>query len=147
VASLGAFGKYRRETFGRNLAAGARTAASDTRPGFAPSNLLDGREDTFWAAPDGVLAADATLDLGAPATFNVIRLAEAIRLGQRIDAVAVDTWNAGSWETIATATSIGPRRLIRLERPVTAARLRLRVTQASAPPTVAEFAIFAEPRA
>jgi len=46
---------------------------------------------------------------------------------------------------LAAATSIGPRRLIRLDRPVTAARLRLRVTEASASPVLSEFALFAEP--
>lgn len=147
VASLRAFGKYRRETFARNLAARARIAASNARPGCAPASLLDGREDTFWATADGVWTAEATLDFSAPVTFSVIRLCEAIRLGQRVDAVAIDTWNAGSWETAATATSIGPRRLIRLERPVTATRVRLRITQASATPALTEFALFAEPRA
>jgi len=146
IASLRGLGKYRRETFGRNLAAGARVTASNSRRGFAAAHLVDGRKDTFWAADDGVLAADATLDFGSPVMFSVIRLREAIRLGQRVDAVAIDTWKAGSWETIATATSIGPRRLVRLEQPVAATRLRLRVTQASACPALAEFALFAEPR-
>jgi alpha-L-fucosidase len=35
--------------------------------------------------------------------------------------------------------------LIRLDRPVTAGRLRLRVTEASASPVLSEFALFAEP--
>jgi alpha-L-fucosidase len=85
------------------------------------------------------------LDFNAAATFSVIRLRERIRLGQRIDAVAVDRWDAGSWQPLAAATSIGPRRLIRLERPVTAARLRLRIVQAAASPALSEFALFAEP--
>jgi len=146
AASLRGFGQYRRETFAKNLAAGARMAASNARHGCGPANLLDGREDTFWATGDGVLTAEATLDFGAPVTFSVIRLCEAIRLGQRVDAVAIDTWNAGAWETTATATSVGPRRLIRLERPASATRLRLRITQASATPALTELALFAEPR-
>ncbi len=114
VASLKAFGDYRRATFGKNLAAGAKG-----RP--------------------------MALDLPHPATFNVIRLSEDIRYGQRVDAVAIDRWNSRDWEQIASATSIGPRRLIRLEKPLTAQRLRLRVTAAAADPILNEFALFAEP--
>ena len=75
----------------------------------------------------------------------MVRLREAIRFGQRIDRVAIDGWNGADWRPLAEATSIGPRRLIRLDRPVTAARLRLRVTEASASPVLSEFALFSEP--
>jgi alpha-L-fucosidase len=144
IESLRAFGRYRRATFSHNLAAGARARASSMRTGFPASNLVDGSGATFWATQDGVLEAEAVLDLAAEMEFQVIGLREAIRLGQRIDAVAIDRWNAGSWEPLAAATSIGPRRLIRLDRPMKAARVRLRVSQASASPALSEFALFAE---
>src|ERR1700683_1662694 len=123
LASLKAFGQYRRATFARNLAAGAKAVASNVRGAFGPQNLVDDRADTYWAAEDAIRQADVTFDLGRETTFNVIRVCEAIRFGQRIDAIAVDRWIGGSWEPLATATSIGPRRLIRLTAPVTAARV------------------------
>ena len=147
VAALKAFGNYRRVTFAKNLLAGAKSSASQTRGNdrvYGPANLTDGRRDTYWATDDAVLTAEATFDLPRPATFQVIRVREAIRFGQRLDGIAVDRWNAGSWEEVAAAPSVGPRRLIRLERPVTAQRLRLRVTQASASPAMEEFAVFGE---
>ena len=147
IASLQAFGGYLRKTFGTNLAAHAKASASNVRgknQAFAAANLLDGRPDTFWATDDAVQAADATFEFARPTAFSVIRLREDIRFGQRVDAVAIENWNAGSWEPVAQATSIGARRLIRLGQPVTASRLRLRVTQASASPVLNEFAIFAE---
>ena len=148
VAALKAFGDYRRATFAKNLLSGARATASDVRgndPAYAPAHLIDGRDDTYWATGDDVLVADATFDLPRPARFNVIRVREAIRFGQRLDGIAVERWNAGAWETVATAPSVGPRRLIRLPRLVGAERLRLRVTQASASPAIEEFAAFLEP--
>jgi alpha-L-fucosidase len=45
---------------------------------------------------------------------------------------------------LATATSIGPRRIIRLDKPVPAAKVRLNVTQTAAPPVISEFALFRE---
>jgi hypothetical protein len=38
-------------------------------------------------------------------------------------------------------SNIGPRRLIRLEKPVTAQRLRLRIMQSAASPVLAEFVV------
>jgi alpha-L-fucosidase len=116
VASLKGFGNYRRSTFEKDLAAGAKATRK----------------------PEAI-----TYELRRPATFNVIRVREDIRYGQRIDSIAVDRWAGNDWQQFAAATSIGPRRLIRLEKPVTAARLRLRI-QAAAPPLLSEFALFAE---
>ena len=135
VASLKAFGDYRRKTFGKSLSAGAKVSAGARA-------LVDGRDETWWAAPS--LTPEITLDLPRPVEFQVIRVKEAIRFGQRVDAAAVDRWDSGDWRPVAAMTSIGPRRLIRLDSPVTAARLRLRVTQAAANPLLSEFALFAE---
>ena len=148
IAALRAFGDWRRSTFTQDLAAKAKVSASNVRGqdrAFAGSNLVDHRPDTSWACDDSAANPEAVIDLARPATFQVVRLREAIRFGQRIDAAAVDVWSAGKWEQLAAVTSIGPRRLIRLEKSVTAARLRLRVTQASASPVLSEFALFAEP--
>jgi alpha-L-fucosidase len=144
VASLKAFGQYRRATFTQNLAVGSKAVASNVRGAFGPQNLLDGRNDTYWAAEDAVREADVAFDLARETSFNVVRVSEAIRFGQRIDAIAVDRWNGSAWDQLAAATSVGPRRLIRLASPVTASRVRLRVTQASASPAISEFALFSE---
>ena len=91
-----------------------------------------------------VTSADVTIDLGHPVKFQVIRLKEAIRFGQRVDAFTVERWQSDSWVPVASSTSIGPRRLIRLDAPIIATRLRLRITQASASPALSEFAVFSE---
>jgi alpha-L-fucosidase len=145
IASLAAFGVYRRATFARNLASDAKAAASTERGTFIAANLLDGRPDTFWAADEAARESEVAFDLPQDATFNVIRIAEAIRFGQRVDAIAVDRWNGSAWDQIAAATSVGPHRLIRLAAPVTAQRVRLRVTQASASPVLREFTLYSEP--
>jgi alpha-L-fucosidase len=85
-----------------------------------------------------------TLKLPRGAKFNVIRLREDIRFGQRIDEAVVERWD-GVWEEIAKVTSIGPRRVLHSEDKIGGEQLRLRVTKASASPVLAEFAVFAEP--
>jgi len=144
VASLRGFGAWRRTTFAANLAGDGRVQASHTLAGHPAGNLLDGRPETYWAAQASVRSAEITFELPRAIAFSVIRIREAIRFGQRIDAIAVDRFQDGGWREFATATSIGPRRLIRLEQPVTASRLRLRITQASASPALSEFALFHE---
>ncbi len=78
------------------------------------------------------------------AEFNVIRVREDIRYGQRIDEAVVEVSNGRAWEQIANVTSIGPRRLVRLGRRMRAQKLRLRVLKSSAPPKIAEVAAFLE---
>ena len=69
---------------------------------------------------------------------------EAIQFGQRIDTVEIERWQPEGWQPVAKATGIGARRLIRLDAPIIAQRLRLRITQASASPALSEFALFGE---
>jgi alpha-L-fucosidase len=146
VKSLRGFGLWREQTFSHNLASGARCKASNVRghnARYGPDNLLAPGRDTYWATDDTVRTAEVILEPKQPATFDIIRLREPIQLGQRVRAVAIDSWDSGSWHQIATTTSIGNCRLIQLPSPVTTPRLRLRITESAASPALAEFGLFA----
>ena len=67
------------------------------------------------------------------------------RYGKRAEEVAVDLWTDGAWQEIARATSIGPNRLIRLARPVTTSKVRLRVTSPVCT-ALSDFGIFRQPQ-
>lgn len=141
--SLRTFGETLKRTFGTNLASGAKATASNVRsPAFSANNLLDGDRYTYWSSEDRVTQPEVVLDFGRAVTFDIVRLRENLRLGQRIEAVAVDGWENGSWRELATATSIGSCRLIRLDSPVTAPRMRLRVTKSPVAPALSELAVF-----
>ncbi|HKA60282.1 MAG TPA: alpha-L-fucosidase [Gemmatimonadales bacterium] len=145
LLALQEFRRVIETTFTRNLAAGARVSASNSRGGaFAPGNVLDGSKTTYWATQDDARTPSLVLDLRRDTSFNVVRLREHLPLGQRIEAVALDQWQGGDWVEFATATSIGSCRLIRGPR-ITTSRVRLRVTQAPACPAIAEVGLFAEP--
>jgi len=149
VASLAAFGRALRATFDVNLAAGAKPIASNVRrgvPGFSAANLLDGNPNTYWATDDDVKSADVVLETPEPVTFNVVRVREAISLGQRIERIAVETWGDEDWKTVANATSIGSCRLLRLPSPVTASRVRLRVIESAASPALTGLSLHRESR-
>jgi alpha-L-fucosidase len=149
VRSLRAFRRILDATFGKDLAVGAHVNAGNVRGAgtdarFLPSNVIDGRRDTYWATDDAVTTPDLTLDLGRDVTFNVVRLREYLSLGQRVEAFALDRWVDGRWSQFAEGTSIGSSRLVR-GAPVTTSRVRLRITRAPVCPAISELALFREP--
>jgi alpha-L-fucosidase len=136
------------KTFAVNFAKGAKITASNVRGGdkrFAADNLLSERRDMYWTTDDSETLPSVELSLDGKKTFNVVRLREAIQLGQRIEGLSVDTWQDGAWKEIGAVTSIGNSRLLRLEHPVTTDRVRLRVTVCPVCPTLQDFGLFLEP--
>jgi alpha-L-fucosidase len=148
AASLRGFNAMVKGTFRQNLAEKAKVAASNVRAkgakAFGPRNLLDGDRYTYWSTDDAVLTAEVTFDLGKPVKFNVARLRENIKLGQRVDAFALDQWKDGAWAAFAEATSIGSCRLVRTKEDITTNRVRLRITKAAVCPALSDFGLFLE---
>lgn len=145
--SLRSFGKWLRTTFQNDLAKSAKTKASNVRGNdrtYAPGHLIDGKGDTYWATDDHVTTPEVTLELPRDTRFNLVRLREHTPLGQRVGEFAVDIWNDGRWTPFGQGTSIGLCRILRSSQPVTAKRVRLRITKAAACPAISEFALFAE---
>lgn len=146
--SLIEFGEYLHKTFGTNLAKGCKIKASNVRGNdktrFGTNNLLDEDRYSYWATDDNVISPEITVELPKENTFNIIKLRENIKLGQRIDSVDVDAWIDGSWKRIAEATSIGACRIIRLKNYIQSNKLRLKLYS---PVCIAlsEFGLFAEP--
>lgn len=150
VNALKGFGELVRETFKNNLAKGATLKASNIRANgvakFGPANLLDEDRYSYWSTDDAVHTPTLTLVLPEEKTFNVIRLRENIKLGQRIEAVAVEALLNGKWEKIGTATSIGANRLIRLSGPVKAKQLRLTISKSPVSIALSDFGLYLEPK-
>jgi alpha-L-fucosidase len=145
VDSLREFRRILDATFAKDYAQGARVSASNTRgPGFSPRNVIDRRRDTYWTTNDQVKTPNLILHLNREQTFNVIRVREYLPLGQRVEAFAVDVWKDNDWREFARGTSIGNCKLVRAT-PVTATKVRLRITQAPVCPAISEFALFAAP--
>jgi alpha-L-fucosidase len=135
---------YLDATFGTDLARGAKATADAERggsPDFAAARAVDGDASTYWATDDGATTGTLQLELRAPARFDQVRVREAIALGQRVEAWALDAEVDGAWKPLAEGTTVGVRRILRFP-PVTASKVRLRITRARACPAVAEVALF-----
>jgi alpha-L-fucosidase len=148
VNSLRAFGKLREQMFAKNLANEAKLTASNVRGNrseYGAGNVLDGNRETYWATDDAEKTPSLTLEFAQPVSFNIIRLREAIRLGQRVGAIAIEAWADGAWKEAARATSIGNCRLIRTNEPISSPKIRLRILESPVAPAISDFGLFEEP--
>jgi alpha-L-fucosidase len=146
VRSLAAFGDRLARIFSQDQAPGAKLTVTNTRGNngraFGASKLTDGDRYSYWATDDAVTQATVELSWDGPRTFDLIRLREDIRLGQRIDSIAIDVHTGNEWVTAGTATSIGACRLVRFDHPATTDKLRIRIVSSPACPALSEIGIF-----
>lgn len=143
LASLGLMARVIRETFARNLAAGGKLTADSFNPAHRPSSALDRNLDTWWEAAPGHTTASLTLQLPKRVTFDVVALQEAVdHRGQRIESFDVDVWDGSKWNQVDEQTTVGHKRLLRWNTPVTTDRVRIRIAGSRLEPTLAELGLF-----
>lgn len=143
--TLKEFGDILKQTFSNNLADGATLKASDKRSEdkqFAPENLLDNDRYSYWATKDNVTNPQLEIELPEKRSFNVIRLRENIKLGQRIEKASIEVLINDKWQNIATVTSIGANRLIALPKLITTNKLRLKINSSPVCIALSDFALF-----
>jgi alpha-L-fucosidase len=144
VAALRDFRRILNETFGDDLALGKAVEADrlwSRHPRFAPGNVVDGDADSYWAGRDGTRSATVEVDLGEATYFDRIVLQEPIRLGQRVSSFAVDARVDGEWTPIARGTTIGYKRILRVDG-VTADRVRIVIEDANNTPALSTVGLF-----
>jgi len=144
VQRLKGLGEVLRATFAIDLARGAKAKASATRAGdrkHSAAMTVDGDKGTYWTTDDDVTSATIEYDLGEIKVFNVAMLQEQITVGQRVEEFGLDIWDGREWKEIAHSTTIGYKRLLRFPD-VTAAKVRLRIVQSRANPTISTFGLF-----
>jgi alpha-L-fucosidase len=145
VAALKAFGDHVSKTFANNLIAKANSKAVNVRGYnsiYSAKNILDGKAESYWATDDDFTTPEVVVELQQPITFDIISLQEYIKLGQRIEGFAVDVWEGTEWKEVHKGTSVGAKRLVKLEVPVTGKRFRLRITKSPVSVAISEFGLY-----
>ena len=164
VAALRAFGQMRRELLANDFALkGKGKASSSYGTKYNASRLTDGNIESYWCPKRDDKTPSVEITLASPATFDVVRLREQIRLGQRVEAFQVEAWVDGAWKTIVgpgqpgemedhfdgirggKGHTIGNQVLRWLEEPVTTDKVRLTITRSKAAPCISEFSLLAMP--
>ncbi len=151
AAALGAWRKKLDAMFADDLARSlpARIEASNVRAldqRWAASNLINGDPASIWATDDLVRAASIELTLASPAMIEFIELREPIALGQRVRRFSIDVIDGRAtgdiWRKVAEGTTIGRRRIVRIE-PMVASGVRVRVEDARAAPALQSMSLYA----
>ena len=144
VASLRGFRKILDSVFAENLAEKATATATPVRgdkPIYAADKVLDGDAETYWATNDGVTTGSIELSWDAPQTLNYISLQEYIKLGQRVAAFTVSVWEDGAWKEVQNQTTIGHKRILKLNG-VETSKLKIVITEALACPLISNIEVY-----
>jgi alpha-L-fucosidase len=145
VVALKTFGDHVKNTFATNLVGRASSKAVNVRgynSVYSAKNLLDGKMDTYWATDDDFKTPEVVIEMNQPIVFDIICLQEYIKLGQRIEEFAVDAWIGNEWKEIYKGTSVGAKRLAKLDVPITSNKVRLRITKSPVSIAISEFGVY-----
>lgn len=128
------------DELGNNLLSGAKFSASDTRnKRYDAAKIGDGDWDSYWAASDGVTAADIIIKTKKDVTLNCIVLQEYIPLGQRVKEFVIEYKTCcGHWVPVIVdeeTTTIGYKRIVRFAEK-TADEWRIRILDSRACPCI-----------
>jgi alpha-L-fucosidase len=149
AATLRELGRRIAGTYAADLARQATARADRVRgnsPDFNAGRVNDGDTTTYWATDDGVAAGAVELDWPTPLRFDRVVLQEAIALGQRVESWTIEAELDGRWTRIAEGTTIGYKRIARVD-PVTARRVRVTIVKARACPAIATIGVYLAPSA
>ena len=86
-------------------------------------------------------SADLEIDLAGEKTINYVVLQEYIKLGQRVKKFEIELWKNNAWNKVTGATTIGYKRIIKLD-PAVANKVRVRITDSKACPLISNVAVF-----
>ncbi|WP_167619964.1 discoidin domain-containing protein [Maribellus sediminis] len=134
--------------FANNLAKDKNAEATNTRgnsKNYKAENIVDGNPDTYWATDDSVVSASVIIDLGEPTEINRFLAQEYIPLGQRVKKFSIDAWVNNDWKEIASETTIGRKRILRLDN-VTTSKVRLNILDAKACPLISNIELYKAPK-
>ena len=120
------------EMYATDLMNGARPYGSGA------SALIDGDNCTSWSPRRNRVASFVP---AIAATFNVAMLQEDISKGQRVEKFIIEALANKQWDTIATGTTIGYKRMIRFPE-VRADEIRLTIVSSRATPYISTFALY-----
>jgi alpha-L-fucosidase len=82
------------------------------------------------------------LDLKTAKTFDIISLQEYIPLGQRIEAYTIEIFENNAWKNVYNGTSIGTKRLIKLDSPVTTNKVKINIIKSPVCITLSEIGLY-----
>jgi alpha-L-fucosidase len=144
IKGLAGMRKILDQTFKTNLAADATIIASNEKPGYKASAIIEPYPTGYWTTDDGIESASLEFQLPKEQTFDRLMLQENISVGQRIEAFRLEAWTENTWKKVARGTTVGCKRLLRFPA-VTAQKVRLVIDASRTRPTLSSFGLYKSP--
>lgn len=136
-----------RVDFENNLALKVKTTASNVRGNsstYNADNAVDNDKNTYWVTDDNIIKSSITIDFEKPTLFNRFLIQEYIQLGQRVKEFSLEAEIDGKWTTIDNQTTIGYKRILRLDE-ITATKIRINIKDAKACPLISNIEVYHAP--
>ena len=144
IQSLKGFRALLDKEFKNNLALQAKTETSSYRgedAQFAGPSATDGNKETYWATDDNVTTGSIEIDLGKNQTIRYVLLQEYIKLGQRVKNFTVEVIKENEWQEVARASTIGYKRILKLE-PIETDKIRINIQASRACPLISSIEVY-----
>jgi alpha-L-fucosidase len=144
VKALRGFQSLLSQEFQNNLAANSKVEATSFRGDseiYSPANVTDDDGKTYWATDDGVISAGLDIELTKNQTIKYLMVQEYIPLGQRVKSFNFEVWKNDHWERVAEGTTIGHKRILRID-PVETNKIRFNIADSKACPLISNIAIY-----
>lgn len=144
IASLLGFRSLLDSVFKTNLAEAASVSANSYRGNdarFAGSQVTDGNPETYWTTDDDITTGQLEINFGSDQVVRYLLLQEYIQLGQRVKSFSVDVFHDGEWQPVSQATTIGYKRILRID-PVTASKIRINILASKACPVISTVEVY-----
>ena len=95
--------------------------------------------ETNWYSK--LATGNLEISLGAKKTVKYISLQEYIKLGQRVKGFSVFVWKNNNWTEAATGTTIGYKRILKIE-PVETDKIKIAILAAKASPLISNIEVY-----
>ena len=144
IKSLTDFKNILDETFSKNLALNQEAVSSNYRNGnfgFDPQNVIDGNINSYWANYENTMPVDIIVNFSEKIEFDRILIQEPIKLGQRISEFNIEIYNNGKWQQIFEGTTVGYKRLVRVD-PVVTDKMKLTFTKSNNTVAISNIGVF-----
>lgn len=144
VKSLQGFRSLLDSRFAHNIAQDAKITANSYRgksKQYSPSNMIDNDKNSYWATDDNVKTGSFEVVFENPKEISYILLQEYIQLGQRVKSFNIEIWENDSWKEVVSATTIGYKRILKLD-PVTTQKIRVNINNSKACPTISNVEVY-----
>ncbi len=140
-SSLRGLSSFINTVFDNDLTKKAKIHVLSSRRGYNPELMIDDSSESFWASPKTTNSNSIEIKFDKKIEFDIVEISEYINYGQRIKTFDISIETSQGWKKIFDGTTIGNRRLVRLETQETKS-VRIRINESKAAPLISNISLF-----